>query len=252
MKRPVYIATVSLERNRWGSRQPSFAVSDWLPRFAADGFDGVELWENHFLAADAAEQERLVAAAAPVAIFNSYVGFADADAAARERAAVAIAYLSARAVKYNVGAEATRLAEYRRNLLAWADRLPPGCRLLCECHPGTVLERVADAAAFFADLDPERFAIIVHVAGALDGVGDWFSSFGPRVRHLHMQLRGAETDPAVPANRDRMAGCYDWIRAQGYDGSASFEFTRGIGRQEQIEALYANARADMAFWRERV
>ena len=69
----IYIGTVGLDRTRWGSRQPSIMVSDWLSRFKADGFDGVELWEFHFARADEREQERLVAEAAPVAVYNSYV-----------------------------------------------------------------------------------------------------------------------------------------------------------------------------------
>ena len=148
--REIYISTVALDPTRWGRRIPSFDVSAWLPRFAGDGFDGVELWEFHFLPAEKADQERLVAAASSVAIYNSYVGFADEDAEARAAAAEAITRLQPRAVKYNLGGDAARKDEYRRNLLAWADALPADCRLLCECHQGSILEQVADAAAFFA------------------------------------------------------------------------------------------------------
>ena len=69
----IYIGSACLERTRWGSRQPSFLVSDWLARFQADGFDGIELWEFHYLRADAAEQERL-AAAAPIAPATASTG----------------------------------------------------------------------------------------------------------------------------------------------------------------------------------
>lgn len=245
----IYLCTVCLERNRWGSRHPSFRVSEWLPRFKADGFDGIELWEFHFLSADVAEQARLADAAADVAIFNSYVGFADGDAEARGRSADAIARLSPSAVKYNLGGDAGRLDEYRRNLLAWADRLPRSCRLLCECHSGTVLERIEDAAVFFEDFDPERFGIIVHMGGDPAGLEPWFSAFGRRVQHLHLQLRGPETDPGVPANRERLDACVAVVKAHGYDGSAAIEFTRGIGRAEEIETLYANACVDLAYCR---
>ena len=246
-----YIGTVCLERNRWGSRQPSFRVSDWLPRFRADGFDGIELWENHFLAADEAEQARLVEAAAPVAIYNSYAGFTDDGAELREKAAAA-ARLRAGAVKYNLGADAARRDEYRRNLPAWAEQLPPACRLLCECHQGTVVERVEDAVAFFADLDPARFGVIVHVPGNSDGLEGWFSAFGARTAHLHVQMQSPETDPAVPANRERLAARFAAVKAYGFEGSATIEFTRGIGREEKIEALYANARRDLAYCREQL
>jgi len=225
-------------------------VSDWLPRFAGDGFDGVELWENHFLAADEGEQDRLVGAASAIAIYNSYAGFADEDVEAREKAAGAIALLRPAAVKYNLGGNADRTEEYGRGLLSWAEQLPEDCRLLCECHPGTALEHIPDAVAFFADLDPVRFGIIVHASGSPDGLAEWFSSFGPRIQHLHVQLRGAENDPTVPANRERLDACFAAVREYGFQGSVALEFTRGIGRDEDIETVYANACLDLAYCRD--
>lgn len=249
-QKSIYIGTVCLEPTRWGSRQPSFAVSDWLKRFEADGFDGVELWEFHYLAADEAEQERLVAAAAPVAIYNSYVGFADEDAEARAKAAEVIARLQAKAVKYNLGGEATKLNEYRRNLLAWAEQVPASCPLLCECHPGTVLENVEDAVAFFKDFDPERFGVIAHVSGDAEALKPWFSGFHGRIQHLHVQMRGPESDSTVPENRPPFDACFDVVKAHGYQGSVAIEFSRGIGRDEDMETIYRNACADLAYCRE--
>ncbi len=247
----IFIGTVCLERNRWSTKQPSYRVSDWLPRFKADGFDGVELWENHFALADAEEQRRL-SEAGVIAVYNTYAGFADEDAEARERAAEAIARLAAPAAKYNVGKHSERLAEYRRNLLAWAERLPADCRLLCECHPGTALEQPPAAAEFFAGLDPARFGIIVHITGKDDRPELWFEALPSRVHHLHVQLRDAAADPAVPAHRERLAAIFDGIRARGFNGTATIEFTRGIGPREDLETLYANARTDLAWCRERL
>ena len=246
----VYMGTVCLERNRWGTRQPSFRVSDWLARFAADGFDGIELWENHFLAADETERDRLVAGAAPVAVYNSYVSFEDGAGEWRGRAAEAVRRLSAQAVKFNLGADAARVGEYRSNLLAWAGSLPASCRLLCECHPGTVLEQAEAAAAFVAELDPARFGIIAHIAGNADAVGPWFAALGPRIAHLHVQLRAAESSPTVPAGRAALAACFAVARAHAFGGSATIEFTRGIGRDERIDAVYANACVDLGYCRE--
>lgn len=248
----IYLATVCLERNRWGSRAPSFAVSDWLPRIAADGFDGIELWENHFLTADNAEQARLAAGASPVAVYNSYAGFEDGAAEARRKAAEAVRQLGALAVKYNLGGDAARRAEYRRNLLAWAGQLPPACRLLCECHSGTALERPEEAAAFFADLAPGRFGVIAHVCGDPEPVEQWLAALDGRVHHLHVQMRETAPDPAVPAGRAQWDACFEAARAHGFAGSAAIEFTRGIGPDERMETLYANARTALAFCRERL
>lgn len=245
----IYISTVALERTRWGRRQASFAVSEWLPRFARDGFDGVELWEFHYLAADEAEQARLAAASDAIAVYNSYVGFGDEDAEARGRAADAIARLRPAAIKYNLGGDATRRDEYRRNLLTWADQLPAACRLLCECHPGTVLEQVEDAVAFFADLDPARFGVIAHVSGSAASTAGWFAGFDGRVQHLHVQLRGPESDPTLPANRAPLDACFEVVKTHGFKGSAAIEFTRGIGRDEDMETIYMNACTDLAYCR---
>ena len=243
----IYMGTVCLERNRWGSREPSFLVSDWLPRFEADGFGGVELWEKHYLAAGEAEQARLVSAASSVAIYNSYAAFDDDGAALREQAVDAVTRLGTPAVKYNLGSDPTQLASYRRNLLTWSEQMPQACHLLCECHAGTVLERVDDAVTFFADLDPARFGIIMHPVGDPALVQGWFEAFGSRLAHLHIQMCGPETDPTVPGNRDALDLCFGVVRAHGFKGTATMEFTRGIGKDEDIETLYANACIDLAY-----
>lgn len=250
-KQHFLIGSVCLERNRWGSRVPSFAVSDWLLRFKADGFDGVELWQFHYTASDAAERGRLEQASSLLPIFNSYVGFDDAAAEARAEAALIVERLGATGVKYNLGGDRQALGIYRRNLLAWGSTLPASCRLLCECHPGTVLEKVEDAAVFFADLDPHRFGVIVHVGNAsADSVAGWFGAFGDRVRHLHVQLRDADLDPVTPAGRAALDASFRIVKDHGFNGSVTLEFTRGIGRNENIETLYANVCADMRYCRE--
>jgi len=245
------IGSVCLERNRWGSRVPSFSVSDWLQRFESDGFDGVELWQFHYTAADAAERARLEKAASLLPIYNSYMGFDDADAPAREEAVAIVKRLGSRAVKYNVGRKPDLLAEYRRNLLSWADALPAPCRLLCECHPGTILETPGAAASFFADLDPERFGVIVHVGNADAGsVSQWFDAFGARVQHLHVQCRATEPDPETSAGKAALGASLAVVKSHGFTGSVTLEFTRGIGRDENIETLYANVCNDMRYCRE--
>ncbi len=244
----IYIASVCLERNRWGSRHPSFQVSEWIPRFRADGFDGVELWENHFLEADEEERRRLIESAF-VRVFNTYAGFTDADEDARRQAADTVSRLGAKAVKFNVGAERDRLNEYRRHLRAWIERLPAACLLLCECHRGTAIERPAEAADFLADFDPRRVGVIAHVTGEIEDTEPWFETFRERVRHLHVQFRTPEADPSTPVGRERLDAVFACLRARGFSGSATIEFTRGIGRDERIETLYANAVTDLAYCR---
>lgn len=243
----ILLATVCLDRNRWGSRVPSFDVSAWLPRFAADGFDGVELWEYHYLRADAAEQARLNAAA-PVSVFNTYAGFGDDESDVRTRAdaAAAIAALSARRVKYNLGPDAAQRDAYRRNLEAWAGALPPDARLLCECHPGTVLEELDAATAFFEGMDPRRFGVIVHIGADPAAAEPWLRAFVRRVQHIHVQSREPDSDPACREGAARLTAAADLLRAHRFEGSLAVEFTRGIGRDESLETVYAHACADLA------
>ena len=55
-----YLASILLEPNRWKpGRPPSIRVSEWSARAAAAGFDGWELWENHYRLAEPDEQRRL-------------------------------------------------------------------------------------------------------------------------------------------------------------------------------------------------
>lgn len=246
---PIYIGTVCLEKNRWGSKEPSFKVSDWVERFRNDGFEGIELWENHYLLSNEAERAALISTAVPIAIFNTYASFSDDATEARKHAADAIKHLNIQALKYNLGHKPEMLDEYRRNLMIWADELPSDCRLLCECHQGTVLETPEAAAAFHKNLDPNRFGIIVHPSPAADQSAAWFHACGDRIAHLHMQLRGADTNPTTETGRDFINACISNVRDHNFNGSMTVEFTRGIGKNEEIEVLYANACADLKYLR---
>ncbi len=240
----IYIATVALERTRWGRKECSFCVSEWLGRFAADGFDGVELWENHYLLADSEEQRRL-AESGQIVIYNSYVGFDDDSADARATAAEAIARISPRGVKYNFGHKQELTEEYARNLMGWEKQIPERCVLLCECHGGTVLETIEAARTVFDPLDPDRFGLMVHCSSGASDSAKWLEVFGDRVKHIHVQLRDAESDPSTTEGGAGLRQGLSGLFAAGFRGSISVEFTRGIGKDEDIEVLYKNACTDL-------
>lgn len=251
-KLPIYLATVCLDPNRWGSREPSFAVSDWLDRIREDGFDGLELWEFHYIKADSDEQQRLIDRRDAITLYNTYANLSSEpeQAQAREAAAGAIEQLQTQGVKFNIGRDPTMLDEYRKNLEAWAARVPDTCRLLCECHPGTPIEEAPAATEFFKDLDPERIGIIAHMASDPTAIDPWMQAFGQQVCHIHFQRRDAGTDPATEAGRDSMNQLVAALKSYDYQGSVTIEFTRGIGRDEQIETVYANALADANAFKE--
>jgi sugar phosphate isomerase/epimerase len=245
----IYIGTVLLEANRWArQRTPTFLVSDWLPRLAAAGFDGIELWENHVTLAPASERAALRAAPLPVRVFNSYATMNAAGAAARDLAAALALELRAGAVKFNVGKDSASLIEELEAARCWGRQMP-GVQLLCECHPGTALEhpeRAAEALASFPEV-----SVIVHAFTSADLQG-WFRHLGPRVRHTHVQIldpngRRCKLRDQTPLVRERLAA----MRAAGYSGSFTIEFTAGVGTApEDREALFAAACDDLAFLRE--
>jgi len=104
MSSPIYIGTILLERNRWSpGKVPTYQVSEWMDRFKRDGFDGMELWENHAALCSDDELARLEQAPLPVVVFNSYAGLGDGGLPEREQATRLANRLGARAIKFNVG-----------------------------------------------------------------------------------------------------------------------------------------------------
>jgi sugar phosphate isomerase/epimerase len=237
----IYLATVLLERNRWDSRIPSLRVSDWSSRIAEAGFDGIELWENHLLLADGRERDAVKRGPAPVVVLNTYCGFEAAAEDARRQSAELARFLHVRAVKFNFGSDIDAVPEYIENLAAWSELLPSGCRLLCECHPGTVLEEPAAAARLLA---PSKCTVEV-IVHALHGDDDsrleaWLDVFSEQVTHVHAVIR----DRDVARRRIR------FLKDVGFSGTWTVEFCKGVNEPgEDTDRLFAQARDDLAFLR---
>ena len=252
----VYIGTVLLEKNRWvKGRPPSFRVSEWIGRFREAGFDGMDLWENHAALCGEEELAKIEAAGFPVAVFNAYAGFEDAEAevAERETSARLAARLCAQGVKFNVGKHPELRATYLRNVREWKARLPAGIRVLCECHPGTILQKPDAAAAALAEWDDPRVQVIVHAFGATPAdLRAWFAALDPAITHVHVQMqdenrvfRRLERRPAQARETLRI------LRDEGFRGSFSLEFTEGTAApEENMESLFQSALADLLFLRE--
>ena len=246
-----YMGTVLLEKNRWQSRIPSYRVSEWMARFAADGIEGIELWENHALKSEG-EPAAICTAALPVAVYNMYADFSDESRAQLDAAAEMIRLFQPWGVKFNVGDDPARMAEYRANLLAFADRLPSACVLLCEVHQGTVLEDVDMAAAFFADLPIEKYQIISHAfSGDAEGLQKQFDAFGKRMTLVHVQLCVEDKRVCLDTEAALSRVCIEVLQKNGFEGAFTLEFTEGTATpNENIEELYACALRDMQFIKE--
>lgn len=240
----ILLATVALEPNRWSAeRRPSIRASEWAVRALADGFDGIELWENHFLQVEADERSRQcgLAVGGRGWIYNSYRDFQAAPEAEASAAAdaAAIRALNASAVKFNVGPDPALNSVYRDHLEAWCALLPVSCSLLCECHAGTILETPEAACSFFSGFAVREVGFIVHPVGSSpERLEAWLET--GRVRHVHVQSR------AAPLSKDPEA----WERLQMIGAAApkvsySIEFSWTTARPgETPEASYRAALED--------
>lgn len=248
----IYIATVLLEKNRWTNEaRPSFLVSAWAPRIMAAGFDGIELWANHALLNTEEEQGKLAKLCLPIAIYSAYVPFDDASIAARRKAAQLIARYKTRGVKFNFGNDAAAIPAYVKNLQAWQGMLPKDCRLLCECHRHTVLEKPERAKEILAPLG-DSVGIIVHAfADDVSLLQGWFKSFGPRVCHVHSACGDKDGNKKLRQCANVVRERMNIMRGEGFRGTFTIEFTAGVAKPtEDMEALLKAAADDMTFLRE--
>lgn len=242
----VFLSTVAVEPNRWSAtRSSSIRVVDWIRRAVEDGFDGIELWENHYF--EAAEDDhrliaRLVSENGLSLIFNCYNDFsppATAGVSRLEEVTAAIHHLRPGAVKFNVGKAPSLRLDYLQNLREWLTTLPASCQPLCECHPGTILERPRDAESFFAELADPRIGYIVHPLG-IDGttLDQWMDT--GRVEHFHLQSR------EVPLREHPHAAVrLPLVHRACPNASFSIEFAHATGRPgETPEVAYSAALDD--------
>jgi len=240
---PIYLGTVLLENNRWGKgeRVPSFRVSDWTQRFADDGFDGLELWENHALLADEEERERLRSGPCPVRIFNSYDVCEPETVENRRQIADLAVSLGAVGMKYNTGKEPDRHGIYVQELEAWRGMLPDGFQLLCECHRGSTLADVELANQTLNQLGREKYGMIIHgLDNEEETVRERFAAYGDRIVHIHGALSksGLMSEQALCERLDLLAEL-------GFQGSYTIEFTEGVRDGLTMEELYRNALRDV-------
>ncbi len=248
----IYIGTILLEKNRWTKdKTPTYRVSDWADRFAEAGFDGMELWQWHATKVDDAERRALTASPCPVAIFNSYAAFDESGATAREQAALLTRRFGAAGVKFNVGTDPDKRGDYLEALRQWRPLFDDDVTLLCECHPGTIIETPAAAKAFFDEAGVPGVGVIVHAFNAADTLDAWLDTFGPAVRHAHLQMRDERTVIAFRDKPDVAAEVIETLKRAGYDGTCTLEFTAGtLAPDETIDLLWTNALADKAFLEE--
>jgi hypothetical protein len=144
-------------------------------------------------------------------------------------------------------------ADQVQSAIEWAALLPESVQMLCECHPGTVIEAPEAAAKAFEAWPAGRFSAILHPMGTSPGHCDaWFGALNGRIHHLHWQAR--DEDNRVCALRERpdiFAVANESLHKQAFEGTQSVEFVRGTGRpDESVEGLFEEACRDLASLRE--
>lgn len=252
------LGSICLEPNRWkapAQRIPSFRVSEYSSRARAAGFGGWELFESHYFAASPAEQAALCESTFPIVIFNTYARPGTDTDAVWESVLKALRQLGpqVQAVKFNLGNESLPLDRQVRAATEWASALPAGVRMLCECHPGTLIEMPEAAAQAFAQWPAERFGAIVHPAHAeVADASAWFATLGERIQHLHWQVRYPNGGFCQLGERpDRLQEAVRTLAEAPFSGSHTLEFTGGTGKAgETPESQFQKAIADLASLRE--
>lgn len=244
----IYLGTVLLEKNRWArERVPSLAISEWLPRIAAAGFDGLELWQNHALLADDEERERLRQSPAPVKIFNSYARCEHESGDERTRSAECARFFGAEGMKFNFGRDLDRHEEYVRSVKAWRAELPARFRFLCECHGGTTVQEPRAAAEALRRSVGEDYEVIVHgFGGADEDLKRAFAIHEGHITHVHANL-----SPQGPPCEAEVRRRVELLRHDlGFRGSFTLEFTEGVKDPEQTaETWFRHAVRDLELLR---
>lgn len=248
----IFLGSVLLEPNRWSHGRPAETrLSLWLDQVRDAGFSGIEVWERHWQEASLADRE-LMRSIGLRYIFNSYAPLSSdaAGSAARELATAAARALRAEGIKFNFSKDPSRFHEELATVRSWAHTLPPGCRLLCECHADTCAEFPEQAALVAAATSPEQVGFILHPFFSNEPAR-WLSLLGGRIVHWHVQVRDASDVHRFAALADRPEFVADRLavtRQYLPPDTMTIEFTRGIPEQDRCtEVLLRNAAADRSY-----
>ena len=245
------ICSVLLEPRRWSAERPPLVRASVWAEAASGSFDGWELWEDHWLHAEAAERRALQDGPLPVVILSSYASFGAAGRDSRARTLETVRALRPAAVKFNFPRDAAEMPGAAEALRRFADELPAGCRLLCECHAGTAVDSPDRLMEWQERAVLPDFGLIVHPFTQPSGELDrWFALFGGRVGHLHLQASREGRRTLLRSLGTAAEEARDVLRRRRFAGTVSVEFTAGVAEAgERADVLFRHAVDDGAWFR---
>lgn len=248
----VLLGTVLLEPNRWGQidpqRRSTIDVVEYLDRITEAGFDGIEIWEDHFIDTDESARSMLCP---HVGIYNSYTSLDEPEQNGRDGVAALVGQTAATGIKFNVGNDPLAELDYAERIASWLDRLDEHQRLLCECHAGISLaEDPATAARIFAAAGPaSRLQAIAHTHDEPELLREKFEAYGERITHVHVNY--LPEPPTLRDNIERIESTVTLLTSLGFTGSYTIEFTHGVlDPSATPAALLNNAIDDLVVLRE--
>lgn len=252
----ILLGTVAIEPNRWGLARPGGAplvrASEWLAPAANAGFDGFELWERHATDATHSELAAILGGPLPVTIFSAYASWDEEEDNARSTVATWVGRTRASGVKFNVGADHDSVDDYAARLRRWSNVVPPGVRLICECHSGTVAEDPRVAARIFELAGPpERMQALVHLGDDPELIRAKFKHHGDRITHVHVNFLEGLNAPRLSDIKTRVRERIDLLGELGFEGTWTIEFAHGLGTEnDEPGYTFASAAADLSLLRE--
>ena len=191
----IYLGTVGLEKNRWGSRMPSFCVSNYMYKAKAYGFDGIELWQEHLTKADSEEYKKICNSGIPI-IFSTYCTFENGVTEEMKQIAKCITDCNAHAVKFNLGTESYDIENQIECLMSWVALLPTNVDMYCECHAGTYMSDIDNAKRILERLG-SRYYAIVHTNLKETSFEHYQNTLGSKIVHVHSQTRNENNETVM-------------------------------------------------------
>lgn len=245
----IYLGTVALEKNRWAkTKTPSFNVSDFIPMLKDDGFYGLELWEYHYTLATDEEKAKLAESGIPF-YFNSYISIGKRDDELFKSIGDAVKAIGATAVKFNFsrnwGEDIPEISDQIENLKRLTDFMPDNVKMLCECHPNTVMEVPEDAGEVFAKLDKEKYGAIIHLETDKAFADRCFDSYGDRIWHIHCQYKGdSKGFQPMDDGTGKAEQLLNYYKSKNFNGTMAIEFVKF---EDTAEAHYENAKNELKY-----